>query len=335
MYHPAPHSFANTSAPFSINEYDAVWKHPKYAPWGIDEYQDFRIVNQVNDTCKLPTLWLEDGSVYDPGHTGCYMSEFDQYGDMEAFGVHPDWERQLSKFASVQDRLREWNPDVMAKIQKFACMAIKALDFDGIRIDKSTQVTLDAVAKWTTSTHQCAAALGKNNFFISGEVTGGNTFGSLYYGRGRMPTQLPDSFLDASTITPADSQHFLRDVGEIGLDAVAFHYSIYRSLTRFLGMDGNLQVAYDVSVRFVDAWNQIFIDNDFLNYNTGKLDPKHMYGMTNFDIFRWPSLVNGTQRQQLGLFVASLVMPGIPLIYYGEEQGFYLYDNGASNYLFG
>ncbi|CAE6372950.1 alpha-1,3-glucan synthase [Rhizoctonia solani] len=37
----------------------------------------------------------------------------------------------------------------------------------------------------------------------------------------------------------------------------------------------------------------------------------------------------------LGTFINSLLMPGIPLIYYGEEQDFYLYDNGASNYLFG
>lgn len=223
----------------------------------------------------------------------------------------------------------------MAKIQTFSCIAIKALDFDGIRIDKATQVTLEALSQWTTHTHQCAAAVGKNNFFIPGEVTGGNGFGSLYYGRGRMPTQLPPGFTEASKVKPTDSQYFLRDVGQISLDAVAFHYSIYRGLSRFLGMDGNLQVAYDVDVNFVSAWNQIFIDNDMINYNTGVIDPKHMYGMTNFDIFRWPSLVNGTQRQMLGTFITSLVMPGIPLVYYGEEQGFYLYDNGASNYLFG
>ena len=107
-------------------------------------------------------------------------SDFDQYGDMEAFGVHPDWQRQLSKFASVQDRLREWQPTVMSKIQVFACLAIKALDIDAIRIDKSTQVTLDALADWTTNTRMCAAQVNKTNFFIAGEVTGGDTFGSLY-----------------------------------------------------------------------------------------------------------------------------------------------------------
>ncbi len=99
---------------------------------------------------------------------------------MEAFGVHPDWQRQLSKFASVQDRLREWNPTVMAKLKNFACMAITALDIDAIRIDKATQVTVDALADWASSARQCAANLGKKNFFIPGEVTGGDYFGSLY-----------------------------------------------------------------------------------------------------------------------------------------------------------
>jgi len=120
-----------------------------------------------------------------------------------------------------------------------------------------------------------------------------------------------------------------------GLDAVAFHYSIYRSLTRFLGMDGNLNVAYDVGTNFVTAWNQMFVDNDFLNPATGAVDPKHMYGTSNFDVFRWPSLENGTQRSVLGTFVTTLVMPGIPLTYYGEEQNFYLFDSTASNYLYG
>jgi alpha-1,3-glucan synthase len=111
---------------------------------------------------------------------GCKASDFDQYGDLEAFGVHPDWMRQLTKFASVQDRLKEWQPQIMDRLIKFACLAIKALDFDGIRIDKATQVTVDAMAIWATGVRKCAADMGKNNFFISGEVTGGNTFGALY-----------------------------------------------------------------------------------------------------------------------------------------------------------
>lgn len=174
----------------------------------------------------------------------------------------------------------------------------------------------------------------------------------VYSGRGRTPSQRPSSFLVTANVTADNSEYFLRDQGKNAIDGVAFHYSTYRSLTRFLGMDGNLAVAYDVDVNFVQAWQTMFLDNDFLNANTGDLDPRHMYGTSNFDVFRWPSLENGTQRGILGSFISYMVMPGVPLvsscssfsvtrlltlaqIYYGEEQNIYLYDTSAQNYLYG
>jgi alpha-1,3-glucan synthase len=135
-----------------------------------------------------------------------------------------------------------------------------------------------------------------------------------YRGRGRTPTQLPPGFLPAANLTENQDEYFLRDLPLNGLDAAAFHYSIYRSLTRFLGMDGNLQVAYDVDTNFITAWNEMFVTNDLLNPSTGAIDPKHMYGTSNFDVFRWPSLVDGEQRSVLATFITSLVMPGIPLV---------------------
>ncbi|KAF8334274.1 modular protein with glycoside hydrolase family 13 and glycosyltransferase family 5 domains [Cantharellus anzutake] len=328
--------YVNKSAPFDLGEYDVYWKHPLYAPWGINEYQDFKYSNQRNDSCVYPNFWLDNGQPYALDVKGCYASEFDQYGDMEAFGVHPDWQRQLSKFAGVQDRLREWNPDVMAKIQVYACLTIEALDIDAIRIDKSIQVSVNAIAAWATHTRSCAKKLKKNNFLITGEVTGGDTFGSLYVGRGRMPNQRPP-FDVALAMNGSDSQkqYFMRQAGLNGIDAITFHYSVYRYLTRFLGMDGNLEAAYDLPPNFVTSWYQLFVDNDFLNPNTNEVDPKHMFGMSNFDVYRWPGLANGTIRQSLGTFITTMLMPGVALVYYGEEQGFYLFDNTASNYLFG
>jgi alpha-1,3-glucan synthase len=137
---------------------------------------------------------------------------------------------------------------------------------------------------------------------------------TTFSGRGRTPTQLPPGFLAAANLTATQDQYFLRDAPLNALDGVAFHYSVYRSLTRFLGMDGNLDVAYDTDVNFVTAWNQMFVTNDFLNPNTGVVDPRHLLGTSNFDVFRWPSLVNGTQLSVLGTFITSLVVPGIPLV---------------------
>lgn len=210
------------------------------------------------------------------------------------------------------------------------------LDIDGFRFDKATQVTVDAQAEFGDFMRQCARQVGKENFFMPGEITGGNTFGSIYLGRGRQPDQLPDNLTQAVTLSNASSDDFfLRSKGKNALDAAAFHYSIYRSLTRFLGMDGNLTAGYDVPTNFVDTWNTMLTTNDLVNANTGEFDPRHMYGVTNQDVFRWPAIKNGTQKMLLGLFINTLHMPGIPLLLWGEEQAFYILDSTADNYIFG
>lgn len=136
----------------------------------------------------------------------------------------------------------------------------------------------------------------------------------VFSGRGRTPTQRPPDFPTAANLTASENQYFLRDEGLNGLDSVAFHYSTYRALTSFLGMDGNLQVAFDVSNNFAQSWQEMFVTNDFVNPNNGDVDPKHMFGTSNFDIFRWPSVDNGTQKNVMANFITTLVMPGIPLV---------------------
>ena len=75
--------------------------------------------------------------------------------------------------------------------------------------------------------------------------------------------------------------------------------------------------------------------NDMTNANTGNFDPRHMYGVTNQDVFRWPGLQNGTAKQLLGMFITTLLLPGIPTLYWGEEQALYVLDSTAANYVFG
>ena len=130
-------------------------------------------------------------------------------------------------------------------------------------------------------------------------------------------------------------QHFIREEGKEAFDASAFHYSVYRALTRFLGMDGNLAAGYDTPVDLTDTWNLLVMSNDMVNPNTGKFDPRHMFGATNQDLFRWPALQNGIQRQLLAQFMTTLHLPGIPLLLWGEEQAFYILDSTAKNYIFG
>lgn len=326
--------FLNETTPFRVTEHQALWKSDRH-------YVDFMFGNDYNETCDYPRLWLEDGFPVGPEVTdqlkGCYDSDFDQYGDLEAFGVYPDWQRQLTKFASVQDRLREWIPSVRERIIRHSCLMITQFDIDGFRYDKATQATVDALGDMSGAYRECARKVGKHNFFLPGEITGGNTFGAIYVGRGR---QAGDMILKDHTdgfrmTNESNPKHFIRDQNKAALDAGAFHYTIYRSLTRFLGMDGNLQAGYDSPVTWVAAWEDMLKTNDFVNVNTGKFDPRHMYGATNQDVFRWPTIRQGTERMLLAMYITTLHLPGIPLLLWGEEQAFYVLDNTAKNYIFG
>ena len=84
----------------------------------------------ISDTCDIEyPRWYNDYGEQVTGNgseylVGCRDSEFDQYGDIAAFDIYPEWQRQISKFASVQDRLREWKPSVLSKIEHLSCLQI-------------------------------------------------------------------------------------------------------------------------------------------------------------------------------------------------------------------
>ncbi|KAJ5666320.1 uncharacterized protein N7477_008768 [Penicillium maclennaniae] len=324
--------YLNTTTPFSLKEHKAEWKSSRH-------YVDFHFGNSYNESCEYPRFWNETGfpvgSYVQDELSGCYDSDFDQYGDIEAFGVFPDWQRELAKFASVQDRLREWVPSVRQRLIRHSCMIISSLDIDGFRYDKATQATVDALGDISSSYRACARRVGKENFFLPGEITVGNNLGSVFLGRGRQPDMLPETLDEAFHLKNSSEDYFIRDETQQAIDGAAFHYSIYRSLTRFLGMDGNLAAGYDIPVSWTEAWYEMILTNDMINANTGKFDPRHMYGATNQDVFRWPTVSQGIERQLLALFITTLHLPGIPLLLWGEEQAFYILDATASNYIFG
>ncbi|TQN65173.1 Cell wall alpha-1,3-glucan synthase ags1 [Colletotrichum shisoi] len=328
--------YLNTSAPFEPKEMEVVYKTDRH-------YLDWTFPTKYNETCEhFPRLYLEEGrevpqEVYDM-FGGCYDGDFDQFGDTEAFGVYPDYRRQLTKFASVQDRLREWVPAVNQKLAHFSCMMIQMLDIDGFRFDKALQVTVDAQGIFSKKMRECARDVGKDNFFLPGEITGGNTMGTIYIGRGRLPEQWFKDINTAYNTTNETAQGqdiFIRDEGHQALDSAAFHYSFYRFLVIFLGMDGTGVAGFDVPSNFVEAWNEVLRSNDMINANTGQVDPRHMFGAMNQDTFRWPAIEVGHERSLMGLFITTLHLPGIPMLTWGEEQAFYVLDNTAQNYMFG
>ena len=55
------------------------------------------------------------------------------------------------------------------------------------------------------------------------------------------------------------------------------------------------------------GWNYMLLTNDFYNANNGAFDPRHMYGVTNQDVFRWPGIEQGSERMLLGYFCYDAV----------------------------
>ncbi|KAI8924847.1 hypothetical protein BC831DRAFT_427395 [Entophlyctis helioformis] len=322
--------FVNVSTPFNINGHKASYRRGQSYPF-------FQINNTWNPDCKLPQFYGPEGYPIAINHTGCYDSDFAQYGDVEAFGNVPPWVRQLGKFSGVQDRLRDWSPRVQSRLIKYTCLLIEALDIDGLRIDKTTQATVDFMTKvWTPGVRACARRIGKTNFFMPGEITTGIDLGAIYIGRGRTPAQRPPSIADAlSQATGAGSQYTLRPSPEYGMDGCAFHYSIYRSILSVMGLRGDILAPFDIGADPIEGWNDMLTAIDYWNANTGVFDPRDMFAPGNQDTFRWSSIQYGSSRLRLGYFLTTLVLPGISLVYYGDEQGFYLHDSRSENYIYG
>src|SRR5271169_6633524 len=88
-------------------------------------------------------------------------------------------------------------------------------------------------------------------------------------------------------------------------------------------IDGLYAALSDTPVNWVDAWQEIVRTNDLVNTNTGSFDPRHMYGVVNQDVFRWPALTNGVEKNLVGLYITTLLLPGIPTLMWGEEQASY------------
>ncbi|RMZ91848.1 hypothetical protein DV736_g892, partial [Chaetothyriales sp. CBS 134916] len=322
--------YTNATVEFTFDEHEYIWADPER------RYHDFQPGNDWDAACQMPHIWEQDGypetqAVMDD-FKGCRDSEFDMYGDIKGTGAYPSYINQLSRFASVQDRLREWRSDVLEKIKVMSCIQIAMLDIDGFRIDKAVQVNLDALADFSTYQRECARRFGKENFLMVGEVVSDPRLAANYFGRGKMPDQaLEDPSLAVYTNSSQEAG-YIRDFGETALDGAAFHYDIYGSLTRFLGLDGPWG---SQGVDWVEFWHNWLREHDFVNANTGLFDPRHMFGTTNQDVFRWPALANGAERQLLGMFITTLELPGIPMIMFGEEQKYYTLENLAPDYVYG
>ncbi|MEX0933124.1 MAG: alpha-amylase family glycosyl hydrolase [Candidatus Paceibacterota bacterium] len=235
-------------------------------------------------------------------------------GGTESHGEHdavwpvefqnPDWYQRFGRIGNWEDKneaqngdffgFKELNlnhPDVIDALVKVYSYWIAETDLDGFRIDTIKHVSSDSTAIFSSRIQEFARRIGKQNFFVFGEVIGSDETIKEYL----IPKQIPGtpdtlSTLDAALDFPL--YFFLEEVikGFCGPEVLSARYE------KLHGLYPETDVS-DSFVRFIDNHDQVARNSKRFLY--------HSYP---------EQAVLG-----IGYLLTSL---GIPCIYYGTEQGF-------------
>ncbi|KAJ3281146.1 hypothetical protein HDU76_009001, partial [Blyttiomyces sp. JEL0837] len=211
--------------------------------------------------------------------------------------------------------------DVFTEIQKYW---IAYADIDGFRLDAAKHVTEDFLAHFSTNIRAYASSLGKNTFYIIGEVAAdvqweGRRLGNMFHdpnnlnSHGNVPAsltyklkQLQSTFLAHPTAKYP------------GLDAI---YDFY--------LGGTMR---DVIKKFTlnDGTNSPskigqYFNGDYTTVSYDGVDMKKSW--VPLEIHDWPRMLrnelNSDPVSTSFTAVAFLMtMQGQPIVYYGSEQGF-------------
>ncbi|MYQ45751.1 pullulanase-type alpha-1,6-glucosidase [Streptomyces sp. SID4985] len=224
----------------------------------------------VTGESKVPA-WLNDPTMYHNRGDSTFAGESAEYGD----------------FGGLDDLWTE-RPEVVTGMEKIYQRWVKDFAVDGFRIDTVKHVDMPFWTQWATALDKYAAAQGRKNFFMFGEVYSADTsVTSPYVTQGRLDATLDFPFQDAARAYASQGASAKKLAGVFGDD---YKYTTdkanaYEQVT-FLGNHDMGRIGY-------------FLKQD---------NPK----ATDAEILRKDRLAN-----QL-MFLSR----GNPVVYYGDEQGF-------------
>ncbi|MFD4785870.1 pullulanase-type alpha-1,6-glucosidase [Streptomyces sp. NPDC058459] len=219
---------------------------------------------------KVPA-WLNDPAMYHNRGDSTFAGESAEYGD----------------FSGLDDLWTE-RPEVVKGMERIYQRWVRDFAVDGFRIDTVKHVNMEFWTRWATALDRYAAAHGRKNFFMFGEVYSADTsVTSPYVTRGRLDATLDFPFQDAARAYASQGGSAKKLAGVFGDD---YKYTTdkanaYEQVT-FLGNHDMGRIGY-------------FLKQD---------DPK----ASDAEILRKDRLAN-----QL-MFLSR----GNPVVYYGDEQGF-------------
>ncbi|MEU6241197.1 pullulanase-type alpha-1,6-glucosidase [Streptomyces sp. NPDC047024] len=224
----------------------------------------------VTSQSKVPA-WLNDPTMYHNRGDSTFAGESAEYGD----------------FGGLDDLWTE-RPEVVTGMEKIYQRWVKDFAVDGFRIDTVKHVDMPFWTQWATALDQYAAAHGRKNFFMFGEVYSADTsVTSPYVTQGRLDATLDFPFQDAARAYASQGASAKKLAGVFGDD---YKYTTdkanaYEQVT-FLGNHDMGRIGY-------------FLKQD---------NPK----ATDAEILRKDRLANEL------MFLSR----GNPVVYYGDEQGF-------------
>ncbi|MET7284869.1 pullulanase-type alpha-1,6-glucosidase [Streptomyces sp. NPDC005573] len=228
------------------------------------------VVPAAKRDAKVPS-WLNDPSMYHNRGDSTYAGENASYGD----------------FSGLDDLWTE-RPEVVHGMEKIYERWVRDFGVDGFRIDTVKHVDMPFWTQWATALDKYAAAHGRKNFFMFGEVYSADTsFTSPYVTQGRLDATLDFPFQDAARTYASQGGSAKKLAGVFGDDYkyTSSKANAYEQVT-FLGNHDMGRIGY-------------FLKQD----NPGAGDA---------EILRKDELAN-----QL-MFLSR----GNPVVYYGDEQGF-------------
>ncbi|MDI1452335.1 pullulanase-type alpha-1,6-glucosidase [Streptomyces sp. ATE26] len=230
----------------------------------------FPYTPKVTSASKVPA-WLNDPTMYHNRGDSTYAGESTTYGD----------------FSGLDDLWTE-RPEVVSGMEKIYQRWVRDYDIDGFRIDTVKHVDMDFWTQWATALDAYAAAHGRKNFFMFGEVYSADTsLTSPYVTQGRLDATLDFPFQDAARAYASQGGSARKLAGVFGDD---YKYTTdkanaYEQVT-FLGNHDMGRIGY-------------FLKQD---------NPK----ATDAEILKKDELANEL------MFLSR----GNPVVYYGDEQGF-------------
>ncbi|MEV6049509.1 pullulanase-type alpha-1,6-glucosidase [Streptomyces sp. NPDC052107] len=230
----------------------------------------FPYTPKVTSRSKVPA-WLNDPTMYHNRGDSTYAGESTTYGD----------------FSGLDDLWTE-RPEVVHGMEKIYERWVRDFAVDGFRIDTVKHVDMPFWTQWATALDKYAAAHGRKNFFMFGEVYSADTnITSPYVTQGRLDATLDFPFQDAAR-------------------AYASQGASAQKLASVFGDD------YKYTTDKANAYEQVtFLGNHDMGrigYFLKQDNPK----TTDAEVLKKDELANEL------MFLSR----GNPVVYYGDEQGF-------------